>query len=115
MVSFDNFPISLWLADAQPNPIPLPVFQHGCTLPGPPQAAKSSAMRLPNLRPLDRVDGSSGEFRGKRRRTEQGRVEATKQHHQGVSQRYQMLACGFRCQRPVAEIHTGKVDAGGRD
>jgi putative spermidine/putrescine transport system permease protein len=48
MVSFDNFPISLWLADAQPNPIPLPVFQHGCTLPGPPQAAKSSAMRPRN-------------------------------------------------------------------
>jgi putative spermidine/putrescine transport system permease protein len=27
MVSFDNFPISLWLADAQHNPIPLLVFQ----------------------------------------------------------------------------------------
>jgi putative spermidine/putrescine transport system permease protein len=27
MVSFDNFPISLWLADAQHNPIPILVFQ----------------------------------------------------------------------------------------
>jgi putative spermidine/putrescine transport system permease protein len=27
MVSFDNLPISLWLADAQHNPIPLLVFQ----------------------------------------------------------------------------------------
>jgi len=27
MVSFDNFPISLWFADAQHNPIPLLVFQ----------------------------------------------------------------------------------------
>ncbi|MEJ0015214.1 MAG: ABC transporter permease [Acetobacteraceae bacterium] len=27
MISFDNFPISLWLADAQHNPIPLLVFQ----------------------------------------------------------------------------------------
>ena len=27
MVSFDNFPISLWLADAQHNPMPLLVFQ----------------------------------------------------------------------------------------
>jgi putative spermidine/putrescine transport system permease protein len=27
MVSFDNFPISLWLADAQHNPIPLLLFQ----------------------------------------------------------------------------------------
>jgi putative spermidine/putrescine transport system permease protein len=27
MVSFDNFPISLWLADAEHNPIPLLVFQ----------------------------------------------------------------------------------------
>jgi putative spermidine/putrescine transport system permease protein len=27
MVSFDNFPISLWLADAQHNPVPLLVFQ----------------------------------------------------------------------------------------
>jgi putative spermidine/putrescine transport system permease protein len=27
MVSFDNFPISLWLADAQHNPIPLLIFQ----------------------------------------------------------------------------------------
>jgi putative spermidine/putrescine transport system permease protein len=27
MVSFDNFPISLWLADAQHNPIPMLIFQ----------------------------------------------------------------------------------------
>jgi putative spermidine/putrescine transport system permease protein len=27
MVSFDNFPISLWLADAQHNPVPLLIFQ----------------------------------------------------------------------------------------
>lgn len=27
MVSFDNFPISLWLADAQHNPVPLLVFE----------------------------------------------------------------------------------------
>jgi putative spermidine/putrescine transport system permease protein len=27
MISFDNFPISLWLADAQHNPIPLLIFQ----------------------------------------------------------------------------------------
>jgi putative spermidine/putrescine transport system permease protein len=27
MVSFDNFPVSLWLADAQHNPVPLLVFQ----------------------------------------------------------------------------------------
>jgi putative spermidine/putrescine transport system permease protein len=27
MVSFDNFPISMWLADAQHNPIPLLIFQ----------------------------------------------------------------------------------------
>jgi len=27
MISFDNFPISLWLADAQHNPVPLLVFQ----------------------------------------------------------------------------------------
>ena len=27
MVSFDNFPISLWLADAQHNPVPILVFQ----------------------------------------------------------------------------------------
>lgn len=27
MVSFDNFPISMWLADAQHNPVPLLIFQ----------------------------------------------------------------------------------------
>ena len=27
MISFDNFPISLWLADAQHNPVPLLIFQ----------------------------------------------------------------------------------------
>jgi putative spermidine/putrescine transport system permease protein len=27
MVSFDNFPISLWLADAQHNPVPILIFQ----------------------------------------------------------------------------------------
>jgi putative spermidine/putrescine transport system permease protein len=27
MISFDNFPISLWLSDAQHNPVPLLVFQ----------------------------------------------------------------------------------------
>jgi TOBE domain len=57
----------------------------------------------------------SSEFRGKRRRTEHGRVEAAEQHQQRVRQRDQILARGFRCQRPVVEIRTGKVDPGGGD
>jgi ABC-type Fe3+/spermidine/putrescine transport system ATPase subunit len=57
----------------------------------------------------------SSEFRGKRRRTEHGRVEAAEQHQQRVRQRGQILARGFRCQRAVVEIRTGKVDPGGGD
>jgi ABC-type Fe3+ transport system permease subunit len=53
MVSFDNFPISLCLADAQHNPIPLPVFRTWLHASCPPQAAKSCATRPPNLHPPD--------------------------------------------------------------
>jgi putative spermidine/putrescine transport system permease protein len=44
MVSFDNFPISLWLADAQHNPIPILVFQRIANLFNPSIAAISTLM-----------------------------------------------------------------------
>jgi putative spermidine/putrescine transport system permease protein len=46
MVSFDNFPISLWLADAQHNPIPLLVFQMIGNVFEPSVAAISTLMML---------------------------------------------------------------------
>jgi putative spermidine/putrescine transport system permease protein len=46
MVSFDNFPISLWLADAQHNPIPLLVFQLIGNVFSPAIAAMSTLMIL---------------------------------------------------------------------
>jgi putative spermidine/putrescine transport system permease protein len=46
MVSFDNFPISLWLADAQHNPIPLLVFQMIDNVFEPSVAAISTLMML---------------------------------------------------------------------
>jgi putative spermidine/putrescine transport system permease protein len=44
MVSFDNFPISLWLADAQHNPIPLLIFQRVASVFDPSIAAISTLM-----------------------------------------------------------------------
>jgi putative spermidine/putrescine transport system permease protein len=44
MVSFDNFPISLWLADAQHNPIPLLIFQRIASVFEPSVAAMSTLM-----------------------------------------------------------------------
>jgi putative spermidine/putrescine transport system permease protein len=44
MVSFDNFPISLWLADAQHNPIPLLIFQRVASVFDPSIAALSTLM-----------------------------------------------------------------------
>jgi putative spermidine/putrescine transport system permease protein len=44
MVSFDNFPISLWLADAQHNPIPILVFQRIANVFDPSIAAMSTLM-----------------------------------------------------------------------
>jgi putative spermidine/putrescine transport system permease protein len=44
MVSFDNFPISLWLADAQHNPIPILVFQRIANVFDPSIAAISTLM-----------------------------------------------------------------------
>jgi putative spermidine/putrescine transport system permease protein len=44
MISFDNFPISLWLADAQHNPIPLLVFQRIANVFDPSIAAISTLM-----------------------------------------------------------------------
>ncbi|HXC30102.1 MAG TPA: ABC transporter permease [Stellaceae bacterium] len=44
MVSFDNFPISLWLADAQHNPIPILVFQRIANVFNPSIAAISTLM-----------------------------------------------------------------------
>lgn len=46
MVSFDNFPISLWLADAQYNPIPILVFQRIANVFNPSIAAMSTLMIL---------------------------------------------------------------------
>jgi putative spermidine/putrescine transport system permease protein len=46
MVSFDNFPISLWLADAQHNPIPILVFQRIASVFDPSIAAISTLMIL---------------------------------------------------------------------
>lgn len=46
MVSFDNFPISLWLADAQHNPIPLLIFQMIGNVFEPSIAAISTLMML---------------------------------------------------------------------
>jgi putative spermidine/putrescine transport system permease protein len=46
MVSFDNFPISLWLADAQHNPLPLLVFQMIANVFEPSIAAISAMMIL---------------------------------------------------------------------
>jgi putative spermidine/putrescine transport system permease protein len=46
MVSFDNFPISLWLADAQHDPIPLLVFQLIGNVFSPAIAAMSTLMIL---------------------------------------------------------------------
>ncbi len=46
MVSFDNFPISLWLADAQHNPMPLLVFQMIDNVFEPSVAAISTLMML---------------------------------------------------------------------
>jgi putative spermidine/putrescine transport system permease protein len=44
MVSFDNFPISMWLADAQHNPIPLLIFQRIASVFEPSVAAMSTLM-----------------------------------------------------------------------
>jgi putative spermidine/putrescine transport system permease protein len=44
MVSFDNFPISLWLADAQHNPIPILIFQRVASVFDPSIAAISTLM-----------------------------------------------------------------------
>jgi putative spermidine/putrescine transport system permease protein len=44
MVSFDNFPISLWLADAQHNPIPILIFQRIASVFDPSIAAISTLM-----------------------------------------------------------------------
>jgi putative spermidine/putrescine transport system permease protein len=44
MVSFDNFPISLWLADAQHNPVPILVFQRIASVFDPSIAAISTLM-----------------------------------------------------------------------
>ncbi len=46
MVSFDNFPISLWLADAQHNPMPILVFQRIASVFDPSIAAMSTLMIL---------------------------------------------------------------------
>jgi putative spermidine/putrescine transport system permease protein len=46
MVSFDNFPISMWFADAQNNPIPLLVFQMIGNVFEPSIAAISTLMML---------------------------------------------------------------------
>jgi putative spermidine/putrescine transport system permease protein len=44
VVSFDNFPISLWLADAQHNPIPILIFQRIANVFDPSIAAISTLM-----------------------------------------------------------------------
>jgi len=44
MLSFDNFPISLWLADAQHNPMPILVFQRIANVFDPSIAAMSTLM-----------------------------------------------------------------------
>jgi putative spermidine/putrescine transport system permease protein len=49
MVSFDNFPISLWLADAQHNPVPLLIFQMISSVFEPSVAAISTLMMLLSL------------------------------------------------------------------
>jgi putative spermidine/putrescine transport system permease protein len=49
MVSFDNFPISLWLSDAQHNPIPLLIFQMISNVFEPSVAAISTLMMLLSL------------------------------------------------------------------
>jgi putative spermidine/putrescine transport system permease protein len=46
MVSFDNFPISMWLADAQHNPIPLLIFQRVAGVFDPSVSAMSTLMIL---------------------------------------------------------------------
>jgi putative spermidine/putrescine transport system permease protein len=46
MVSFDNFPISMWLADAQHNPVPLLIFQRIANLFEPSLAAISTLLIL---------------------------------------------------------------------
>jgi putative spermidine/putrescine transport system permease protein len=46
MVSFDNFPISMWLADAEHNPIPLLIFQKIAGVFDPSVAATSTLMIL---------------------------------------------------------------------
>jgi putative spermidine/putrescine transport system permease protein len=46
MVSFDNFPISLWLADAQHNPVPILIFQRIASVFDPSVAAISTLMIL---------------------------------------------------------------------
>jgi putative spermidine/putrescine transport system permease protein len=44
MVSFDNFPISMWLSDAEHNPIPLLIFQRIASVFEPSVAAMSTLM-----------------------------------------------------------------------
>jgi putative spermidine/putrescine transport system permease protein len=46
MISFDNFPISIWLADAQHNPVPLLIFQMVSSVFEPSVAAISTLMIL---------------------------------------------------------------------
>ena len=46
MVSFDNFPISMWLSDAEHNPIPLLIFQRIASVFEPSVAAMSTLMIL---------------------------------------------------------------------
>jgi putative spermidine/putrescine transport system permease protein len=49
MVSFDNFPISMWLVDAQHNPVPLLIFQMIANVFEPSVAAISTLMMLLSL------------------------------------------------------------------
>lgn len=44
LISFDNFPLSMWLADAQHNPLPVLIFQMVSTVFSPAIAAISSLM-----------------------------------------------------------------------
>ena len=59
MISFDNFPISLWLADAQHNPVPLLVFQMIANVFEPSVAAISTLMILFAMVVADPWSGSA--------------------------------------------------------
>src|SRR5258708_20782394 len=64
MVSFDNFPISMWLADAQHNPVPLLIFQMIARVFEPSVAASSTLLILFALAVVVLLEG----VRGLRRR-----------------------------------------------